>query len=146
MKIISILGLLMMIYGCGNSPSEFELCSGSLYPYYYPSLKYKGGFYTIKQHFYKNYIPVLDGNNSGIVRVRFHVNCKGEAGNYSTETYSLSYQSIELNSKIVNQLESLLKELQDWIPAIDDEREVVNSHKFLAFRIKDGELVEILPK
>lgn len=129
-----------------NKNDSFKLCHNKKYPYYYPTLGYKGGFYEIKQHFYKGYQEIKGENNSGIVRIKFIVNCKGELGNLEVENYSLSYKKTNLNIKIIEQLINLTEKLKDWIPAVDNEGERIDSFKFYAFKIIDGKLIEILPK
>lgn len=135
-----------LLISCNSNPDQFDLCGGQLYPYYHPQLNYKGSFYAIKEHFYTNYKSVNSSKNNGIVKIRFHVNCKGEAGNFKLETYSLDYNSIEMNNQITKQLLDLSQMLEDWIPATDENGNTVNSHKFFAFKIINGELTDILPK
>lgn len=133
------------LFSCNNS-DEFELCSTSLHPYYYPELKYEGDFYAIKEHFKEYYQPVLASDNSGMVRIRFQVNCKGESGNFSVDTYNSNFEEIEVNKEIVTQLVELTRALKGWIPAKNEDGEPVNSHKFFAIRIENGNLMEIMPK
>ncbi|PCJ01438.1 MAG: hypothetical protein COB15_00510 [Flavobacteriales bacterium] len=138
--------VILCFISCNSESTDFELCGGGLYPYYHPDLNYEGSFYAIKEHFKTNYRAVSIGNNSGIVKVRFHVNCKGETGNYKVETYSFDYELIEMNNQITDQLLGLTKNLKKWIPGKDEEGELINSHKFFAFKIVKGQLTEILPK
>ncbi|PCI93398.1 MAG: hypothetical protein COB15_16485 [Flavobacteriales bacterium] len=130
--------------------APFTLCDdGSVHPYYHPELKYKGGFWEIKQHFQSTYstakFQVLK-NNSGIVTVQFNVNCKGETGDFKIRQCDLDYQPITLNKKITDYLMTKTIELKDWIIAKDEDGKIVNSQKFFSFRIKEGILLEILPK
>jgi len=143
--LISCLAVCLFI-SCNSASENFELCEGDLYPYYHPQLNYKGSFYAIKEHFKTHYKPIKTGNNTGIVRVRFQVNCKGETGNYNVATYSFNYELIAINTQITAQLLELTKGLKDWIPAKDDDKKIVNSHKFFAFKIVNGQLIDILPK
>jgi len=133
------------LFSCNNS-DEFELCNTSLHPYYYPELKYEGDFYAIKKHFKEYYQPVLASDNSGIIRIRFQVNCKGESGNYNIETYDFNFKITQINKEITTQLLELTKSLDGWIPARNDDGKRVNSHKFLAFKVENGNLIEIMPK
>lgn len=125
---------------------NFELCNNNLNPYYYPELKYKGDFYAIKKHFQTNYTYVKDINTTGIIRIQFNVNCKGEVGDFSIETYTLDYKKTTLNTELIHQFTHLCKTLNEWIPAFDKEGNNIDSHKFLAFRLIDGKLIDILPK
>ncbi len=144
-SIISFL-LVLFFINCNNDKKTFSLCSRSINPYYNPTLEYKGDFYEIKEYIYKNYSRVQNKNNTGIVRIQFHVNCFGETGNYKVNTYSLDYESITIDKDIINQLFQLTKELKKWIPAVDDNGENIDSHKFFAFKLVDGKLIDILPK
>jgi len=146
MKIIIKLLVFIFLVNCNSSKKDFKLCSGNTRPYYYPALEYKEGFYKIKKYLYDNYHKVESFNNSGIVKIRFHVNCKGQPGNYTLETYSLDYKNMIVDSVITNQLLKLTKDLKEWIPALDEDGNFVNSHKFFAFKLVDGELKDILPK
>ncbi|CAA0230688.1 conserved hypothetical protein [Tenacibaculum maritimum] len=144
-KLISFL-VCICFFGCNENIDKFELCFSKKYPYYHPSLEYKGGFHEIKKHFYNNYKKIKGSNNIGIVRIQFNINCKGESGNFSHETYNLSYEKTEINTQIVSQLLNLTKTLNGWIPAYNDNGENVDSYKFLAFKINNGNLTDILPK
>lgn len=146
MKYIYILVLISSILGCHSNDGGFELCDTSLHPYYYPELKYEGDFYAIKEHFYGKYTPVKEGINTGIIRIRFQVNCEGKAGNYEIETYDTNYRKIEIEPSIKTQLMELTQELNRWIPAKNEDGEEVNSHKFFAFRLLDGKIIDIQPK
>ncbi len=138
--------LTFLLAACNSSNSDFQLCSSEKYPYYYPTLYYEGDFYEIKKHFYDNYKNIQSDKSTGIVRIQFQVNCSGEAGNYKIATYSLDYEYETINQKIIDQLLRLTKGLKNWIPAIDDDGESIDSHKFLAFKVADGRLIDILPK
>jgi len=130
--------------------TTFILCGeGETWPYYYPELTYKGGFWEIKQQFRSNY-PTKKfqklKHNTGIITIQFKVNCHGETGDYVIQQCDFDYQTIALNKKITTYLVSQTKLLNNWIPATNDKGEAVNSHKFFSFRIKKGVLLEILPK
>lgn len=146
MRILSNLVIFIIVLGCGQDKQEFQLCSGKKWPYYHPDLEYSGGFYDIKDNFYNSYKIIESTNNTGIVRIQFDINCKGQSGNFKVETYGLNYRSIEMDSLIINQLIHSTKNLQRWIPAKMDDGSTVNSHKFFAFKIINGRLIDILPK
>tara|TARA_B110000879_G_C11160704_1_gene508942 strand:- start:1256 stop:1696 length:441 start_codon:yes stop_codon:yes gene_type:complete len=146
MRIIISFLVCACFLGCNESTSKFELCSGKKHPYYHPTLEYHGGFYEIKKHYYSSYQTIESPNNTGIIKIRFNINCKGKTGNYVLETYSLDYKSILITKKITEQLLNLTKNLNDWTPAYDENRNSVNSHKFFAFKIVNGILIDILPK
>ena len=101
-KLVKLLLVIISFSGCSNINSEFELCSGGKRPYYYPTLTYKGGFYKIKNHFYNNCKIMNNPNSTGIVKIRFDVNCKGETGNFIIDTYSINYKDEIINEKTSN--------------------------------------------
>lgn len=145
-KIISILTILIF-FSCNSKSGELELCGlGILKPYYLTGLDYQGGIYAIKEKYRKEYTPVKTGVNSGILKIRFDVNCKGETGNFEFQTFSLEYATTILNDSIVKQAVSIAKKLDKWIPGTNDENENINSFKFIAIKLKNGEIKEILPK
>ena len=130
--------------------SAFTLCDSiSVWPYYHPKLTYQGGFWVIKQHFKSTY-PTDEfealKTNSGIITVQFKVNCTGETGDFKVQQCDLNYKPTVLDKKITEYFLSKTKLLKEWIPAKDENGQTVNSHKFFSFRIKDGVLLEILPK
>lgn len=147
MKFVLILFFPILFFSCSNSSNEFELCGlGILRPYYYPQLNYEGEFYAIKEAYKEKYREVISLNNTGIIKIRFHVNCQGETGNFLVETYSLDYEPYTLDVQISDQLLKITQGLNGWIAAIDEDGETVNSHKFLSFRVVDGKIINILPK
>lgn len=125
---------------------NFNLCSANAKPYYYPALKYKGNFFGIKKYFYNNYVNVNGEKTTGIVVVKFQVNCIGKSGNFKANVYNLDYQPFDMNSEVVSQLVVLTKNLKDWIPATDETGNTIDSYKFFSFKIQSGHLQDILPK
>ena len=134
----------------GQEGSSFELCGeGKMHPYYYPELKYEGDFHAIKQHFEMAYdskpFRNLD-NTSGVLTVQFQVNCKGQTGNFIVKMVDFDFKSIEMNEQLVHEILVLTKKLNRWIPANNEEGELVNSHKFISFKLVDGIILDIFPK
>lgn len=147
MKNLIYILTITIFFSCNRKSGELKLCGlGILKPYYLTGLDYNGGMYVIKKKYNDEYFPVTNGVNSGIVKIRFDVNCMGETGNFVFETYNLLYQPTILNDSIVNQTISIAKKLDDWIPGTNDKNENINSFKFIAIKVKDGKIKEILPK
>ena len=133
-----------------SQETEFKLCEQvETYPYYFNKVTYKGGFWIIKQHYItkypKNSFQKLK-NNSGIVTIQFKVNCKGQAGDFIIKQCDLNYKPIILDEEITTHFIEETQNLKDWIPGKDEDGNNVNSYKFFSFRIKEGVLLEILPK
>ena len=147
MKILIYILIIIISFSCNRKSGELKLCgSGILKPYYLTGLDYEGGIYAIKEKYKNEYIPVEKGVNSGIIKIRFDVNCKGETGNFEFETYNLKYEPTTLNDSIINQAIFIAKKLDNWIPGTNDENENINSFKFIAIKLNKGEIKEILPK
>ena len=141
-----LLLLFLALQSCTQNKESFALCGmGIAKPYYYTGLKYKGEIYQIEKEVSKHYIPIST-NNTGIAKIRFKVNCKGELEEIAYEEYNLNYQKVNLNDSLEVQIRSIVTGLNDWIPGMDEDGQTVNSHSFLSFRILDGQIQEILPK
>jgi hypothetical protein len=138
---------IITFFSCNRKSGELNLCGlGILKPYYLTGLNYEGGIFAIKQKYKEEYITVKTGQNSGIVKIRFDVNCKGETGNFVSETYNLKYESTTMNDSIVNQTVLIARNLNNWTPGTNDDNENINSFKFLAIKVINGKIKEILPK
>lgn len=130
--------------------TSFVLCGDSLcWPYYNPDLTIKGDFWEVKKHYNTDYLISefkLLKNNTGIITVQFKVNCNGETGDFSIQQCDFNYQPITMAEQITNYFLYKSKILTGWIPGKDEEGVLVNHHKFFSFRIKEGALIQILPK
>ncbi|MCT4665520.1 MAG: hypothetical protein N4A45_09835 [Flavobacteriales bacterium] len=138
--------LFILLYSCSND--RYSLCGlGIKYPYYYTELSYEGELFAISKIFDKQYIPVKNGTNrSGIITVFFDINCHGRTGNFRYKTLNFDYLPIDLNPDIIDQILTITKTLDDWNPGVNEKGNNVNSFMFLTFKIKDGQLINILPK
>lgn len=138
---------ILLLFSCNSSQKDdFKLCFDKKHPYYHSHSNYEGDFYEVKKHFYDNFKEIHGENNTGIVRIRFQMNCLGKTGNYEVETYSNNFEKIVIDDEITKQLIQLTKDLQRWLPVVNDSGERVDSHKFLAFKLEKGKLIDILPK
>ncbi|WP_312082130.1 MULTISPECIES: hypothetical protein [Epilithonimonas] len=130
---------------------NLELCGDKkVYPYYYlqNSGNYIPDFYQIKGVFNTKYFKEEYShleNNTGILHITFWVNCKGETGNYSMESFNFDYQYCVLNDKIKQRILELVQSLKIWKPIAEDQL-IQNFHQYYIFKIKNGEITDILPK
>lgn len=127
--------------------STFVLCNGEerVFQYFNDSkgLLYKDGKPAIDSAFAKNYRPV-NSSESGLVRIRFVVNCKGEADRYRLLTADLNYQPSEIDQRITDQLMKITKSLDGWETKYIRERPV-DYYQYLLFKIEDGQIINIMP-
>jgi len=131
--------------------ASFELCNDEKYAvqyYAFTSTKnehsYTGGGYALKKHFNEKYSVQNVKKETGLVRIRFMVNCKGETGRFRVIGMDSSYQEKVFDASISDQLLRLVKELKGWKPFVNGER-TIDYYQYLIFKIQDGKIIEILP-
>jgi len=127
---------------------NFELCNGEnrVIQYFNNSqgFEYYGGKTKILKIFKENYIPSKKENQNGIIRIRFIVNCKGEAGRFRILEADNNYRKFHFDSEITTQLLKTTKTLSDWIVKESHNKEV-DYYQYLIFKIVNGNISEILP-
>lgn len=127
---------------------DFKVCHGDNRVLQYFNLGegpvYKGEKSRIINTFKSKYKSVNDKSENGLIRIRFIVNCEGKAGRFRVLQSDYNYQETEFDNEIVSQLMTITKGIEDW--AIFKRNEVtVDYYMYLIFKIKDGQLTEILP-
>ena len=133
-----------------QAETPFQLCNKYLYinypphRYYYKGTVYQGGLYVINKIFKQNYQPPENSVENGLIRVRFVVNCEGKAGMFEFLGMDYDYQVKTFDPQISEQILTITKTLQDWIPGKNDGIEI-DTYKYLTFKIKNGEITEIFP-
>jgi hypothetical protein len=127
--------------------TDFEFCyKEKIFPYYYGRnpARYRFGKDSLKQYFKLHYANFGDTSSSGFITFRFGINCKGEAGRYVVEQVGTDFKPKQFNPKIVENLYTHLKALQEWEPiAFYDDR--YDSFIHITFKLENGSLLEILP-
>ena len=131
--------------------SEFQLCNRYLnmglpsHQYYYQGTSLVGGHYFIKKTLDQYYDKEVS-DFTGTVRVRFIVNCEGKTGRFETATYDSSYKKVD-EVRIAQHLEDITRQLGPWIPGTYGGQggAPIDTYCFIAYKIKDGEVVDILP-
>lgn len=134
-------------YDSAIDKKDFILCDANNIKQYHNNhqgLEYKGEKIAIMEEFNKKYIPVNDKNCNGLVRVRFLVNCKGETDRFRAISMNEEYKETTFDSKIIEQLLTISKSLNGWIPKIMEGKEI-DYYQYLIFKMKDGQIIEILP-
>lgn len=125
---------------------EFATCKGDGYIKQYfnnsKAIEYKGGKRAIIDNFKELYKP--SKSFSGLIRIRFIVNCKGESGRFRILSMNYDYKEINAPSSITNQLLQITKGLDGWSPKTY-RNEAIDYYQYLSFKIMNGEIVKILP-
>ena len=122
---------------------DFRPCnSQKVYQYYNigNGKQYKGEKYELEKIFFNNYKNLNIKGESGLIRIRFIVNCNGETDRFRIISMDKNYQFINFNKNITNQLLTISKNLKDWIP-----NNKYDYYQYLIFKIENGNLIEILP-
>jgi hypothetical protein len=131
---------------------DFQLC----YPnydsqYYYggKGLGFEGEKIAIEKEFKEKYHPDNSKKESGLIRVRFIVNCKGETDRFRIIGMDENYREKVFDKSITEQILSISKNLKGWIvKSYTSKTNQIFSYdyyQYLIFKIKDGQITEILP-
>jgi hypothetical protein len=127
---------------------DFELCTATeaIIDYYNadPDIHYRGGKYALWKAIRPQLEPTMLENASGYLTFRFVINCEGEAGRFTLEPADLDFQPTQFPEKTVAHLGEITAGLTDWRPG-RHKGEPADAYAYLTYKLKDGELVELLP-
>lgn len=130
---------------------DFQLCKDETQVIQYYALTsaqglktYKGENYEISRIFHEQYKADQAKKESGLVRIRFIVNCYGQSGRFRMMSMDNNYQKKIFDASITDQLLSITKSLDGWIPFVVQEIER-EYYQYLIFKIQDGNIIEIMP-
>jgi hypothetical protein len=131
--------------------APFQTCNPYLYinnpanRYYYKGTFYKGGIYAIRKEVDRIYQPVPIDGEDGLIRIRFIVNCQGQAGQYEVLELDNDYRPKTFDSSISGQLLAITRQLQDWKAGKLENGIPIDTYRILTFRIDDGQVIDIFP-
>ncbi|ELR73228.1 hypothetical protein C900_04739 [Fulvivirga imtechensis AK7] len=134
-----------------NRPSDFQLCNKYLYinypphRYYYKGTVYNGGLYHINKIVSASYRAPENSAESGLIRMRFIVNCEGKAGKFEMLELDNDYKKKEFDPAISSQIFEITERLQDWKPGRDEHGQPIDTYRLLTFRINNGKIIDIFP-
>ncbi len=126
---------------------EFQLCGNQelIVQYYaFGEKTYEGEKIAIDNYFIENYIPPENNHENGLIRIRFVVNCNGETGRFRLMAMDESYEEYKFDTSITNQLVELTKSLDRW-KVMKAGLLARDYYQYLIFKIRDGQIIEILP-
>lgn len=128
----------------GLDEASFTLCNDSTAVQYFAfgEKTFEGEKILIKRAFAEAYQSEQAAKESGLIRVRFVVNCKGETGRYRVIGMDEKYQEKKFDNSITDQILAITKDLKGWkgFPHINRDY-----YQYLIFKIRAGELIEIMP-
>lgn len=108
------------------------------------ALEYKGDKYTLDSIFFSEYKSVNKPGETGLIRIRFIVNCKGESGRFRMIAMDADYREKEFEKNITEQLMEITKSLKGWTPKVW-KGTAIDYYQYLIFKIESGKLISILP-
>ena len=125
---------------------NFELCSKHIYQYFNNSggLEYEGEKLAIEKEFLAKYKSEYLKKESGLIRIQFVVNCKGETDRFRLLSMDENYKEKLFPKSITDQLLKITKNLKGWKPKKIEGREI-DFYQYLIFKIENAQLKEILP-
>ena len=108
------------------------------------NLPYKGEKHESEKIFFEKYNSDNMPDESGLIRIRFIVNCEGNAGRFRLIAMNENYEEKTFAPSITDQLMKITKSLTGW-RAMTDKGSPRDYYAYLIFKIKNGELIEIMP-
>ena len=98
----------------------------------------------LDEYFSTKYQAVEIFEESGMIRIRFVVNCEGKADRFRMISSDIYYKEKVFDHRIASQLMELIKSISDW-PVKKYNKGAGDYYMYLIFKIKDGQLIEIMP-
>lgn len=129
--------------------TDFKLCADEKYivDYYNgdPPAGVLGGKRTVQSLLKKHFDLSKIEKESGYLTYRYVVNCKGEAGRFTTEQTDLDFAVKSFDKKTIDHFYEIVREIENFqatkLNYVDDS----DAYCYLTFKLKDGEVIEILP-
>lgn len=81
---------------------------------------------------------------SGLIRIRFIINCKGETGRFRIISSDYNYKEITFDRNITKQLLNITKNLKGW-QVFERKGKPRDYYYYLIFKMDKGVITEILP-
>ena len=109
------------------------------------AIHYKGDKPMIINEFIANYDSTKVKRESGLIRIRFIVNCEGETDRFRMMQSDLNYKEKVFDKNISDQLMAITKGLDGWGKKEKKDGTSVDYWQYLTFKIIDGKIVKIIP-
>ncbi len=126
--------------------ANFVACGdcGIVQYFHLHGMTYDGDKWAIEKIFREKYDSKNVKHESGLIRIRFIVNCLGETERFRLIASDENYQEKTFDESITSQLLAITKNLKGW-KAMTYNDAKTNYYQYLVFKIKDGQIQEILP-
>ena len=136
-----------ILFDANVDDPAFKVCDEGRAKQYYnfgKGLLYKGEKDDLDAYFMERFKPKKKTKETGSITIRFIVNCEGKTGRFRIQGIDPNYKVKQFNTSLVNQLLQLTKELDGWVVG-EKEGKIYDYYQYLTFKIKNGELIEIMP-
>jgi hypothetical protein len=117
--------------------TNFEPCSSTIYEYYNFEIGYKTERYGIRKVISEPIHQLSFPNFSGIINIRFIINCKNEIGYYIIKAVDQDYKKVKLSDDLQKKIVSIVQQLKDW------NGKNVDSYYQIQIKLKDGKVEDI---
>lgn len=105
-------------------------------------VEYIGGKATIDSLFFTKYKQV-ETNKSGIIRIRFVVNCSGKTGRFRLLSADLNYEPTDFPDSVTAQLIQITQSMDGWQTKTWKDMKI-DYYQNLIFRIEQGKLINVI--
>lgn len=130
-------------------PSGFQICDNCFARMWHYTSVEREEIHTLRQLFHTYYQSEKRPGQSGLIRIRFVINCQGERGLFDVAGFGDDYCPRTFATQITDQL---VKICRQYVPAdlsgfVSDlpNMQSQDSAVSLTFRLKDGQITDILP-
>ena len=125
---------------------DFKLCdSKNIVQYYSVNTDYKDGRKALYEEIYDKFRFNNDYiTQSGILTVRFVVNCEGKTDRFRVMEVDKNYQEKKFSPTFKTYIVDIIKSLSDWIPGEKDGKKY-DSYMYITMQIGDGMIKTITP-
>ena len=135
-------------YDAALDDKNFKICTNETnIPQYYNfgnGLQYKGEKIAIDKYFEKNFKGKSQKNETGLLTIRFIVNCEGKTGRFRIEGMDSNYQLKKFDEALENQILKLTKQMDGWIVG-ELQGQKLDYYQYLTFKLEGGQIIEIMP-
>ncbi len=126
---------------------DFHLCTPEDIKQYHNfafGFLYKGEKIALEQEIRSQYKAETAAAQSGWLRIRFIVNCKGETDRFRIIGMDENRKPVTFDNSISDQLLRITKNLQGWL-ILPDQNAPNDYYMYLIFKLDNGKLKEIMP-
>ena len=135
-----------IIYDSALDNPNYYLCDEkNIMEYYQVNPKFKEGHNSVKFYFEEEIKRLKFSEKiSGLLTIRFVINCRGEIGRVRSFAIDANYKSIVLNKIKVNVISDHIKQMPNWKPGNYKGKEY-DAYKMISFKIINGVITDIIP-